>query len=129
MAERKTQDEFKHDSNPIKRPDFTWADVHALKALQRGTANKQQQQRALDYIILHVCRTYDTPYRVTARETDVMIGRIAAGQDIVHFLNMRMSAEDLDKISVREHFAQLGDEANEQTDDNADQPEDGGASG
>lgn len=128
MARRKSRSEFKIDINPIRRCDYMEVDAQAIRALQRGTANKRQQQLALDFIINDICRTYDTAYRKSRRATDVMIGRIACGQDIVHFLNAAPTVADLDKIAVREHFAAQGDEANEQNDGATDQPEAGSES-
>lgn len=87
----------------IARPCYTKADAWALRALQRGEASPEQQQRALDYIINHVCGTYDLPYRPgSARDTDVALGKQRVGQDIVWLLNAAPTSPGAgDRIAAR----------------------------
>lgn len=62
------------------------ADIYALQALQTGTANEQQQKRALDWIINHACKTYDMSFRPGAdgeRDTCFAEGRRFVGNQII----------------------------------------------
>lgn len=77
-------------------PDAAWAPVEhaqqdalALKALQAGTADADQQRRALDWILQQACRTYDLSYRPGSdRETVFAEGRRFVGLEIVKLLNI-----------------------------------------
>lgn len=65
------------------------ADVIALQALMHGSADKDQQKRALDFIINKVCLTYDLAYRPgDSNATHFALGRSFAGQQIVHLLKL-----------------------------------------
>lgn len=69
--------------------EFKKADVVALQALMLGTADKDQQKRALNFIINQVCKTYDLPYRPgDTHATSFALGRAFAGQQIVHLLKL-----------------------------------------
>lgn len=81
--------------DPTARPAYTKRDVMALRSLQTGTANDGQQKEALDYIIRVLCGTYDFPYRPDSRLTDIALGRMRVGQDIVHLLqHARIDADE-----------------------------------
>lgn len=72
--------------------DYEPADVAALQALLAGNANQVQQERALDWIITHACRTYDQPYRSERpHDTAFEAGRMFAGQQIVKMLKLKLS--------------------------------------
>lgn len=73
-------------ADPTARPHYTKADALALRSLAAGKANEGQQKAALDYIIRILCGTYDFPYRPDQRLTDIALGRMRVGQDIVHLL-------------------------------------------
>jgi hypothetical protein len=122
LAQVKRPEDIKHPINPIRRSDYTIAQVLALRALQGGTATAEQQKEVLRFIVYDCCRTYDTAWRVDQRETDILIGRIAVGQDIIHYLNAADLNADMDKVSVRTHFEQLGERSDERADENTDQP-------
>lgn len=71
-----------------------WENYHvsALQALSRGEANPEQQKLALQYIINNVCLTYDMPYRPeSSRDTDFLLGRMYAGQQIVKLLKINLN--------------------------------------
>lgn len=67
-------------------PITTEADVHAVRACMGGTADADQQQRAMRWIVNQVCRRLDSPWRPgelgAARETDFEAGRHWAGVTI-----------------------------------------------
>lgn len=80
------------DSASWMPAEYIEADVVALKALQAGTADADQQKRVLDWIINKACATYDFPYRpVSDRDTNLALGRMFVGQQIVKLLNMNVS--------------------------------------
>jgi hypothetical protein len=63
----------------------------ALKALQSGTADAVQQQRALKWIIEALCGTYDLSYRPGEdgeRDTAFAEGKRFVGQQIVKQLKL-----------------------------------------
>ena len=69
------------------------ADVSAVQALQTGTADPEQQRRALDWIIMQAAGTYEMGYRPeSARDTDFMLGRQFVGKQIVKLLKLSIAA-------------------------------------
>lgn len=72
--------------------DYGLADVLAIKALATGTANEDQQKRALDWVINHACAAYDLSYRPDgdggSRDTDFAEGRRFAGLQVVKLANL-----------------------------------------
>jgi hypothetical protein len=68
------------------------ADVGALKALANGTANAEQQQRALNFIITKICGTYDETYfpggEEGRRDSDYAAGMRKVGLTIVKMLKL-----------------------------------------
>ncbi len=65
----------------LPKPQFTEADVHAIRALLRGEATADQQRRAMRVILEDVCHIYDSPYVADGsdRESFVMMGRHQVG--------------------------------------------------
>ena len=98
---RKTLQECKSYPDPLAAPDYTEADVQALKALQRGSATADQQQRAIAFIINTVCGTYDCASRRNERETNLALGKQRAGQHLVYFLNDAPTETPIAKIASR----------------------------
>lgn len=89
-------------ANPKREPawlpfdDYTKADVLAIRALQSGTANEVQQQRALDLIIRGLAGTYELSFRSDAdggdRDTAFAEGRRHVGLALVKMLHMPSTA-------------------------------------
>lgn len=77
--------------NPAK---YSKAVIYALKALQAGNANEDQQIRALSWIIKEAAGTYDSEYRETDRETAFAGGRRFVGLQVVKLLNLTGTAID-----------------------------------
>lgn len=67
-------------STPAK---FMAADAEAIQALFRGEAGKDQQKRALKWILEDACGLPVWGFRETQRETDIALGRHFVGQQIV----------------------------------------------
>lgn len=64
-----------------------------MQALMRGDATKDQQQRALKWIIEQGAGTYDMSYRPgdSSRDTDFAEGRRSVGLQIVKLLKMNLN--------------------------------------
>ena len=80
--------------DPRNPPNYTKSIIYALKALQAGNANEEQQQRALAWVIKNAAGTYDSEYRETDRETAFAGGRRFVGLQIVKLLNLTGTAID-----------------------------------
>lgn len=81
------------DHAPWKPPPWEPADASALQALNAGTADKNQQKRALDWIIDHGAATYDLSYRpgvAGERDTSFAEGRRFVGLQIVKLLKINV---------------------------------------
>lgn len=65
----------------LPKPEFTEADVHAIRALIEGRASPDQQLRGMRFILNEICHIYDSPYvsNGKARESFVMMGRHQVG--------------------------------------------------
>lgn len=74
---------------PVEAPVECSDSVHmAIKALNAGNANEDQQRMALRWIIEMAAGTYDQPYRPGAPdETTFACGRMFVGQQIVKQIN------------------------------------------
>jgi hypothetical protein len=69
---------------------YELADLSAVQALAAGTADEQQQKRALDWIIKQVCGTYELSYHPESdRDTAFAEGRRFAGLQIVKALYLQ----------------------------------------
>ena len=66
---------------------YELADVTAVQAVLAGTANPEQQRRAMRWVSEQAAGTYDMAYRPGAedgrRDTDFALGRAFVGQQIV----------------------------------------------
>lgn len=72
---------------PWMPPEYELADVTAVQAVVAGTANPDQQRRAMRWVIEQAAATYDLAYRPGSedgrRDTDFALGRAFVGQQIV----------------------------------------------
>lgn len=72
--------------------EYDFADVMAVKALAAGTANADQQKRALDWIVRSAAGAYEISYRSDAdggdRETAFAEGRRFVGLQVVKLVNL-----------------------------------------
>lgn len=77
-------------------PDYLPADATAIKALAAGTADPDQQKRALRWIIESAAGTYDLSYRPGGedgrRDSDFAEGRRFVGSQIVKMLKINVAA-------------------------------------
>lgn len=89
----KTLEQALLDQAPWLPPHAELADYTAMQALAAGTADKEQQQRALRWIIEKGARTYDFSYRpgTSDRETNIALGRQFVGQQIVKLIRTNVA--------------------------------------
>ena len=67
------------------------ADVVAVNALNAGTADPEQQKRALRWIIEVCAGAYEFHYHPSERDTAFALGRGFVGQQIVKLLRLNVS--------------------------------------
>lgn len=65
-------------------------DMSALQALEFGTATPEQQKRALNWVIVNACGTYDLEYRSDARDHAFASGRRFVGLQILKMLKLNV---------------------------------------
>ena len=73
---------------PYLPAEWQPADASALQALAYGTADADQQKRALNWIINQACATYDLEYRTDQRDHAFASGRRAVGLQIIKLLKV-----------------------------------------
>ena len=89
-------------ADPMQRPDYTEAEVQAVRALQRGEATERQQVLALEYMI-RAAGTHDQSYRPgDPHATAFAEGRRWVGNTLIWMLKTAPTTTDPDKISTRE---------------------------
>lgn len=76
---------------PYEPAGYAVADVAAIQAIARGDASKEQQQRALNWIIYNAARTYDLDYRPDSRDHAFTSGKRFVGLQIVTMLKIEIS--------------------------------------
>lgn len=95
MAEYTTKPTGKalEDNAPWKPAKYEPADVAAIQALYEGSANREQQKRALTWLINTACATYDMSYRTGAAgamDTAFAEGRRSVGLQLVKLCNIKI---------------------------------------
>jgi hypothetical protein len=73
-------------------PPYELADASAFQALQLGTAEPHQQQRALKWLIEQAAGAYEFHYYPTDRDTAFSLGRAFVGQQVVKMLHLNISS-------------------------------------
>lgn len=73
----------KSDASPWKPPKWELADAHAIQAVIHGEATKEQQIRAMKYIVDTLCGTYEFHYFGNEGDTAFALGKAFVGQQIV----------------------------------------------
>lgn len=87
--------------DPIKRPDYTEAEIQSLRAVHRGDADARQQRMALDFL-MRAFATHDISFRPdNPHLTDFCEGKRWCGTLIVHMLHQAPTRTDPDKIAIR----------------------------
>jgi hypothetical protein len=87
--------------DPLERPDYTEAEVQAIRAVHRGEATERQQRLAFDYLI-RAAGTHDTSYRPgDPHATAFAEGKRWVGTTLIWMLRVAPARTDDDKIAVR----------------------------
>lgn len=78
---------------PVPYEPALWEapDAAAMQALQKGTANPDQQKRALDWIINNAANVYDLEYRPDSRDHAFCSGRRFVGLQVIKMLNLNLT--------------------------------------
>ena len=80
---------------PYRPPPYDLADVHAIRAVASGTADIDQQKRAVRWIVEQAAGTYQPSFRPEGdRETCFAEGRRFVGLQVVKLVNMPGSVLD-----------------------------------
>lgn len=94
--------------NPLAHPDYTVAEVQALRALFRRSATQRQQRMALDYII-RSCDKDDQSFRPgDTHLTAFAEGKRSVAANLIWMLKSAPTTTDPDKIAVRNIGEQSG---------------------
>ena len=89
-------------ADPLERPDYTEADIQAVRAVFNGVANEDQQRRALDWIVEFAAATHDTSFRPENQNlTAFAEGKRFVGQTIIWAIRQAPTKTDPDKIATR----------------------------
>ena len=87
--------------DPLVRPDYTEAEVQALRAVQRGEGTARQQRLLCDYLI-RAAGTHDTSYRrEDTHATAFAEGKRWVGTTFIWMLRVAPARTDDDKIAAR----------------------------
>lgn len=84
--------------DPLDAAKFSKQEAFALRALQAGIANENQQKLALKWIVEAACRTYHPEFiaeDANGRKTAYASGRRGVGLSIVSILNLSNEALEL----------------------------------
>ncbi|MCH8073965.1 MAG: hypothetical protein IIA09_18695 [Proteobacteria bacterium] len=105
---RDTLQECVPNPDPTEHPDYTEAEVQALRALFRRSATQRQQRLALDYFI-RACGTHDQSFRPDSeRMSNFAEGKRFMGTNLIWMLKTAPTKTDPDKISARSKGEQGG---------------------
>lgn len=102
MTEIRTSiDECVPHKDPLERPDYTEAEIQALRAVHRGEADARQQRLLCDYLI-RAAGTHDTSYRPgDSQATAFAEGKRWVGTTFIWMLRVAKARTDPDKIAAR----------------------------
>ena len=77
--------------DPWMPPEWDISDAHALQALALGEANKDQQQRAINWIINKAAGAYDLEYRTDPHDHAFASGLRACGLRIISLIKIDLA--------------------------------------
>ncbi len=87
--------------NPLARPDYTEAEVQAVRAVWDGVGSERQQRMVMEYMV-RAFGTHDTSFRPgDPYLTAFAEGRRHAGTTLVWMLKAAPTRTDPDKIASR----------------------------
>jgi len=85
----------------MDRPQYSEADIQAIRAVDNGSATPDQQKRAMNYIINYASQAYDMCWRIDPSMKDLALGQALVGQHIVHMIKHAKTKTSADKIAAR----------------------------
>lgn len=98
---RASIDECLPHKDPLERPDYTEAEIQALRACHRGEADARQQRLFFDYV-MRASSYSDTSYRPgDSHGTAYAEGKRFLGTTLIWMLTVAPARTDKDKIAVR----------------------------
>ena len=101
MAIREKIEECLPHEDPLQRPDYTEAEIQALKAVYSGEATPRQQRMLCDWL-MRACGTHDEPFRPDNQYlTAYACGKRFIGTTFVWMLKAATARTDPDKIATR----------------------------
>lgn len=101
MAIREKLEECLPNPDPLARPDYTEAEVQAIRAVHAGKAGPRQQRMLCDWLI-RAAGTHDEPFRPENQYlTAYAAGKRFIGTTFVWMLRSAPSRTDPDKIAAR----------------------------
>jgi len=84
-------DEIKITPPPVYLPpEWKNADVAAIQALVKGKANREQQKRALAFIVYHISDVNNQEYRTNDRDHAFASGRRFVGLQINKMISINL---------------------------------------
>lgn len=96
------------NSDPTEHPDYTEAEIQALRAMWDGKATERQQRLAMDYWT-RACGTHDRSFRSESeRLTTFAEGKRFMGTNLIWMLFTAPTKTDPDKIAARSTGEQGG---------------------
>ena len=99
---RKGLDECRAHPDPLLVPDYTEADLHAVRAWVNGHATEEQQKRSAAFVIETISRTYAVSFHPESdRLTSFAEGMRRVGQIIVYMANDAPTETSAAKIAAR----------------------------
>lgn len=101
MPQIKNGAEHRPRVNPKDRPDYTEAEIQAIRAWHRCVATPEQQKLSFDYVLTGISNMYDIMYRKDSSLMLLAIGQGLVGQHIVNMIYRAETKTDDDKISSR----------------------------
>jgi hypothetical protein len=102
MTEIRTKiEECLPHKDPLERPDYTEAEISALRAVQRGEGDARQQRLLCDYLI-RAAGTHDISYRPgDSTATAFAEGKRWVGNTFIWMLRVAPTRMDPDKVAVQ----------------------------
>jgi hypothetical protein len=109
---RKRIEQCMPHEDPLERPDYTEAEIQALRAVWDGKATPRQQRMTLDFLV-RAFGTHDVSFRPSDPHlTSFAEGKRFAGTTIIWALKHAPTRTDPDRIAAR----RVGDSPNDRPD-------------
>ncbi len=105
-ARRRPQPHSEQAALPWQLPNIENADIFALQALEKGTANAAQQQRAIEFVVRRMCAVDRMTFYPGAedgrRASDFAEGKRWVGDQLRRLLKLRPNHRGEDGASAQE---------------------------